>query len=212
MLVKELNDIQKRGAPASTYKKNNLVNLAQSLHEMDAAIDPGFKEDSIEQILKDRLTLPAGASDSNPFTMKKMSNDFSSLPNVGLMDIFNHLIMSKAEYDKDMLASWRSFDKYTLYQNGHVRSMQNQVIFDNDDTKYHLITAQVIPIQKDSTPEGDKLYKLWFILKPNGSIYSAFCKCKGGADQGCRHLGAALFELDDFLSNERRTVTSLPAY
>ena len=24
--------------------------------------------------------------------------------------------------------------------------------------------------------------------------------CKGGADQGCRHLGATLFELDDFLS------------
>ena len=136
---------------------------------MDAVIDPDFKQDSIEQMLKDRSTLPPGASVSNPFTMKKMSNDFTSLPNFGLMDIFNHL-MSKAEYDKDMLASWRSFDECTLCQNGHVRSMQNQVIFDND-SKYHFITAQVIPTQKDTIPEGDKMCTLWFILKPNGSIY-----------------------------------------
>ena len=36
--------------------------------------------------------------------------------------------------------------------------------------------------------------------------------CKGGADQGCRHLGATLFELDDFLSNQRKSVTSMSAY
>jgi hypothetical protein len=62
------------------------------------------------------------------------------------------------------------------------------------------------------TQEGDKAYKLWFILQPDGSVYSAFCLCKGGADQGCRHLGAALFDLDEFMSSERCSVTSLPAY
>ena len=128
------------------------------------------------------------------------------------MDIFNHLIMSKTEYDKDMLASWRSFDEYKLFKNGHVRSLQHKNIFDNDDSKFHVIFGQVIPTQKEKTQEGDRVYKLWFILKPNGSIYSAFCRCIGGADQGCRHLGAALFELDDFLSSERSAVTSLPAY
>ena len=87
--------MKKRGAHVSTYKKNDLVNLAQSLHEIDAVIDPDFKEDSIEQMLKDSLTSPAGASVSNPFTMKKMSDDFSSLLNFGLMDIFNHLNMTK---------------------------------------------------------------------------------------------------------------------
>ena len=213
MRVKELKEyIQKRGVPVSTYKKKDLIQLAHSLHDMDAIVDPDFTEDSIEQALKDRLTLPAGGNVPDPFKIKNFSNDFSSLPNFGLMDIFNHLIMSNAEYDKDKLASWRSFDEYALCQNGHVQSMQNMVIFDKDDKKYHLVTAQVIPTQKDSTPEGDKMYKLWYILKPNGAIYSAFCKCKGGADQGCRHLGAALFELYDFLSRERPSVTSLPAY
>ena len=56
------------------------------------------------------------------------------------------------------------------------------------------------------------MYSSWFILKRNESVYSAFCTSKGGADQGCRHLGAALFKLDDFLSKEHTSVTSLPAY
>ncbi len=55
------------------------------------------------------------------------------------------------------------------------------------------------------------MYSLWFILKPSGSVYFAFCTCRGGADQSCRHLGAALFKLDNFLSKERPSVT-LPAY
>ena len=53
---------------------------------------------------------------------------------------------------------------------------------------------------------------MWFIISPNGSVYSAFCECKGGSDQGFKHLGASLFELEEFLSDERTSVTSLPAY
>ena len=48
------------------------------------------------------------------------------------------------------------------------------------------------------TQESDKLYRLWFVLDLTGSVYSAFCSCKHGSDQGCRHLGATLFEPDDF--------------
>ncbi len=93
----------------------------------------------------------------------------------------------------------------------HVCSIQNPIVFDKDDSKYHLSIAQVIPTQNNRMP-GDKMYSLWFILKPSGSVYFAFCTCRGGADQGCRHLGAALFKLDNFLSKERPSVTSLPAY
>ena len=43
-------------------------------------------------------------------------------------------------------------------------------------------------------------------------MYSAFCGCRGGANQGCRDLGATLLELDYFLSNQRKSVTSMSAY
>ena len=77
---------------------------------------------------------------------------------------------------------------------------------------FFVFVAGVIPTQNEKTQEGDKLYRLWFVLDSTGSAYSAFCRCKGGADQGCRHLGATLFELGDFLSNQRNSVTAMSAY
>ena len=50
------------------------------------------------------------------------------------------------------------------------------------------------------------------MLDCSGSVFSAFCRCKGGAHQGCRHLGATLFELDDFRSNQRKSASSVSAY
>ena len=109
--------------PVSAYKKPDLINLAKSLCEMNADIDPDFRDEPTDNILKDRLTLPSGTVIADPFKMEHLSNGFSNLPNFGLMDVFNHLIMSETEYDK-MLASWRSFDEYTMCQNVHVRSIK----------------------------------------------------------------------------------------
>ena len=83
---------------------------------MNADMDPDFRDKSIDQNLKERLTLPSGVVISDPFKMEHLSNDFSNLPNFGLMDVFNHLIMSETENDKEMLALWRRFDEYTLCQ------------------------------------------------------------------------------------------------
>ena len=64
-----------------------------------------------EERLIRRLTLSAGRKLTDLFQMTSMSNDPSELPPFGLMDIFNHLIMSKADYDKSILSSWRSFEE-----------------------------------------------------------------------------------------------------
>ena len=116
--------------------------------------------------------------------------------------------MSRADYDKE---AWCSFEEYSLFLDGYVRSIKQKTIDDAGET-FHVIVADVFPTHKDKTPEGNRCYKLWFILDKRGSVYSAFCQCKGGADQGCRHLGAAMFSLEDFLSGNRLAVTSVPAY
>ena len=72
----------------------------------------------------------------------------SSLPCFGLLDIFNHLIASKAEYDKEMLASWRTFDEYKLHQNGHVSDLNRVMVYDNDDSLYRVMIANVIHRKK----------------------------------------------------------------
>jgi len=213
MDVKEIKGfISARGVQASTYRKPELIQLAKAVASMNLPTDPDFENDSIEKCLLRRLTLPAGQKLSDPFQMTSLSNDFSQLPPFGLMDIFNHLIMSKADYDKRMLSSWRSFEEYNLCSNGHIQNLGVKTVQDLDGSNFFVFVAGVIPTQKEKTQEGEKLYRLWFILDSNGSVYSAFCRCKGGADQGCRHLGATLFELDDFLSNQRKSVTSMSAY
>ena len=73
---------------------------------------------------------------------------------------------------------------------------------------FFLSVAGVIQTQKEKTQEGDKLYRLWFVVNSTRSVYSAFCRCQGGADQGCRHLGETLFELDDSLSNRAKAQKS----
>ena len=204
--------ISARGVQVANYRKPQLVELAKAVASMDLPIDPDFENYSIDDCLLRRLTLPAGLKIPDPFKMTSLSNDFSQLPPFGLMDIFNHLIMSKTDYDKAMLSSWRSFEEYNLCLNGHVQSLGVKTVQDLDGSIFFVFVAGVIPTQKEKTQEGEKCYRLWFVLDCNGSVYSAFCRCKGGADQGCRHLGATLFVLDDFLSSQRKSVTSVSAY
>ena len=101
--------------------------------------------------------------------MSSLSHDFSQLPPFGLMDIFNHLIMSKTDYDKAMLSSWRSFEEDNLCLKGHVQSLGVKTVQDLDGSTY-VFVAGVITTQKEKTQEGEKYYTLWFLLHSNGSV------------------------------------------
>ena len=102
---------------------------------------------------------------------------------------------------------WRKEIKEALLTGWHIQSIGVKTVQDLDGSVFFCVfVAGVIPTQKEKTQEGEKLYRLWFILDSNGSVYPAFCRCKGGANQGSRHLGATFFELDDFLSNQRMSI------
>ena len=83
-------------------------------------------------------------------------------------------------------------------------------MFDSDDSLFHVILAQCHPHPKgENTGRRQNVQTMVHIKTKWIHLLN---RCKGGADQGCRHIGATLFELDDFLSSERSAVTSLPAY
>jgi len=134
---------------ASTYRKPELIQLAKAVASMNLPADPDIENDSIEECLLRRLTLPAGQKLSDPFQMTSLSNDFSQLPRFGLMGIFNHLIMSKADYDKSMLSSWRSFEEYNLCLNRHIQSLGVKTVQDLDGSTFFVFVAGVIPTQKE---------------------------------------------------------------
>ncbi|CAH3029150.1 unnamed protein product [Porites evermanni] len=46
------------------------------------------------------------------------------------------------------------------------------------------------------TGKGDLANPLDNENRKDGSVNSAYCLCKGGADRGCRHIAAALFDLE----------------
>ena len=74
--------------------------LAKAASNVMLSDEPDFEKDDMENCLKNRLTLPAGRKVQDPFSIKGYSNDLSVLPPFGLLDVFNHLIMSSADYVK----------------------------------------------------------------------------------------------------------------
>ena len=118
---------------------------------MDLPTDPDFENESINECLSRRLTLPAGQKILDPFQMASLSNDFSQLPPFRLMDMFNHLIISKTDYDKSKLSSWCSFEEYNLCTNGHVLSLGVNTTEDLDGSTFFVFVAGVIPTHKEKT-------------------------------------------------------------
>ena len=58
-----------------------------------------------------------------------------------------------------------------------------------------------------------KFYDLWFILEGRGAnrgiVLSAYYKCEGGRDGGCKHIAAAMYSLEDWLNTQgEESVTS----
>ena len=65
--------------------------------------------------------------------------------------------------------------------------------------------------------ERKDYYDLRFILegkgRNKGSVIEAFCKCKGGRDGGCKHIGAAMYSLEALLNcSGEDSVTSVTSY
>ena len=121
---------------------------------MDLPTDPDFEIESIDEYLSRHLTLSVGQKILDPFQMALLSNAFSQLLPFGLMDVFNHLIMNKTDYDKSKLSSWCSFEGYNLCTNGHVQSLGVNTTEDLDSSTFFVFVARVIPTQKEKNSRG----------------------------------------------------------
>ena len=62
--------------------------------------------------------------------------------------------MSKTDYDKSKLSSWRSFEEYNLCTNGHVQSLGVNTTEDLDGSTFFVFVAGVILTQKQKNLRG----------------------------------------------------------
>ena len=150
---------------------------------------------------------------ADPFTSSyNLVNNFGDSPPFGLYDIFNYLINHLADYDKQGLAAYKSFDEYRLFQDGYVLSLLTQTI---SDVGVHLYVGKVTPAMKVKSDEEKSYYDFWYILEGKGvnrgSVLAARCRCIGGRDDACKHIAAAMYSLEDLLNtHDKDSVTSMP--
>ena len=210
MSVKQLQQyLINHGVTVSGHLKPALIDIASCVERMGLPVDPNFEKDEHNQL--ERRLIIHDMQIKDPFTMK-MENNFADSPPFGLYDIFNHLIYHSTEYDKQGLASYKSYDDYRLFVNGYVESLETVTL---KDCGAHVYVGKVQPSMKSTTEEKEKFYDLWFILEGRGanrgSVIDAFCKCKGGRDRGCKHIAAAMYSLEDLLNTRGEdSVTSGP--
>lgn len=202
--------LKERGVTYSKLKKNELVELCQLAFDNKLDTDPNFFLDDINKTLQEKLSI-SGKAIPNPKNLHGTS-DMTPLPNIDTFDIYNYLITFKEQYLHRQLKDYKNLDGYQLYEAGFVENVE--LIPEVGVIGYCLVKFLVKPKQRKEDPlNKTPFYKGWIVLDTTGpSIYSAYCACKGGADGGCRHIVACLFEIAEYSSKNESTVsvTSVP--
>ena len=107
------------------------------------------------------------------------------------------------------MTSYKAFEEYGLFEDGYVQDLKVKEV-----SGHFVFVGKVKPTMKPKTKEGEKHYKMWFVIdddrdntdkgdirwKPTaGSVFSAYCYCPGGQDGACKHIAATLYSLHDCL-------------
>jgi len=96
--VSELKQyLQKRGVTVSGYRRQLLVELASAVFKCKLPVDPDFQQ--IDSKTSTTCKLKKLGIHCDPWTLAGFSNDFANIPDLGLYDIFNYLLCSRADYD-----------------------------------------------------------------------------------------------------------------
>jgi len=111
--------LQECGISVSGYLKTLLVEIVSAVERMVLPVDPNFEKDQTadaDKLIIHDMLIP------NPFSLKTVNN-FNSSPPYGLYDIFNYLIYHSTDYDKQGLATSKSFEDYHLFDDGYLESL-----------------------------------------------------------------------------------------
>ena len=208
MTVAELKEyLRMRGVTVNGYLKPALLEIAQAVEKMMLPIDPNHEYGNADNSKKKYVIHDMVIE--HPLSYAVV-NDFTDSPPFGLYDIFNYLIYNIADYDKQGLAAYKSFEEYRLFDEGYVESLLTTTLAHEG---MHLFVGKVRPAMKDKTDNGEKFYDIWFMLEGRGinrgSVLMARCTCKGGQDGGCKHIASCMYFLEDLLNN-RGSVTTGP--
>ena len=154
MSVAEIKQyLRERGVTVNGYLKPALVNIASAVEKMMIPVEPQLQQ---ERNFNDGLIIYE-VPVPNPFTLPTQ-DDFARSPPFGLFDIFNHLVYHSADYDKQALASYKSYDDYRLFDDGYVESLKTTYL---KDCGVHVYVGKVQPAMRSKTDEGKNIILIY---------------------------------------------------
>lgn len=158
-------------------KRAELLELCKNAAEMKV---PKLDNETAqrEELINSKITLPGGKLLPHPLSLKFWTHDFTNIPDFRFPDIYHYLV-GKDGYDEDCLRSYKSLQGFRLYIDGHVEDLKYHNISDNQ-TGYCYFQFKVKPTERSKTEDGKDFYWGFIVLENSGSIYSAYCACKGG--------------------------------
>ena len=107
-----------RGVSVTGYLEPALVEIAKSVEKILIPVLDYAKSKEENKLIIHGVETEDPLSSAHEYV-----NDFNASLPFGLFDIFNHLIYSSTEYDKQGLAACKAFDDYRLFEEGYVESL-----------------------------------------------------------------------------------------
>lgn len=141
--------LDRRITIANYQKADLIIVFAKAALKMKRSTNVDFNDDSVDllaikgKILPGRFNIPA----------EEMSRSLENIPPFGMEDIFNFLIFKSGEYDRHKIASYKAFEDYGLFEDGHVEDVKIKV------EGHFIFVGKVKPTTKSVTKEGKKIIK-----------------------------------------------------
>ena len=176
-------------------KRDELINLCENAEEM--------KQPKLEQLVKDVSAAIKQKLQTNeghlpdPNDLLGWTHNFSEIPEFTFGHMYSYLIGKDEQYTEETLRSFKSLSGYKLFRDGHVVDLKYKAV----NEEYCFFKFCVKPSERTKTDDGLPTYDGFVVMRRNADIYSAYCQCKGGIDGLCKHVAAALFDLQATVCN-----------
>ena len=125
--------LKARGVSVTGYLKTALVEIAKSVEKMLILVLDYAKSKEESKLIIYGVDIDDPLSSAHEYV-----NYFNASPPFGLFDIFNHLIYSSTEYDKQGLAAYKAFDDYRIFEEGYFESLSINKAITQCDMVGHL--------------------------------------------------------------------------
>ncbi len=177
-------------------RKKELIQLCENAEAMKQPKIEVPVED-VSAVIKHKLQTNESQLPNPNDVVVGWTHNFSEVPEFTFGHMYSYLIGKDEQYTEETLRSFKSLTGFKLFRDGHVTDLK----YNSVNSDYCFFKFCVKPSEKTKTEDGLQTYNGFVVMRENAEIHSAYCPCKGGIDGLCKHVAAALFDLQATVCN-----------